>query len=96
MSIWQDLGFEWDKSKAKSNLKKHEVSFEEAATLFFDPLSLTIPDPDHGEYEEERWLILGHSDQGRLLVVAHCDKGDLIRIISARLATSVERRNYEG
>jgi hypothetical protein len=95
MSVWRDLGFEWDRNKAKSNFTKHGVSFEEAATVFFDPLSLTIPDPDHGEYEEERCLILGLSEAGRLLVVAHCDRGDSIRIISARLATSSERRGYE-
>jgi len=95
MSVWQELGFDWAESKAQNNLKKHGVSFEEAATVFYDPLSLTVPDPDHGEPEEERCLILGLSGMGRILVVAHCDRGDSIRIISARLATPSERRGYE-
>lgn len=86
--------FEWDPRKAASNLTKHEVSFDEAASAFRDPLSLTIPDPDHSE-EEERYLLLGQSTAGRLVVVSHTERGARIRIIGARLAESRERRDYE-
>jgi len=85
---------EWDPNKAKQNLKKHGVSFEEAATIFEDPLSSTIDDPLHSE-AEERFIIIGKSMQNRLLVVPHTDRGERIRIISARLATSRERVKYE-
>ena len=88
------LSFEWDDNKAKSNLAKHAVSFEEASTVFADPLSLTIPDPAHSQ-TEERSIILGTSHQGKLLVVVHTERGDNIRIISARRATRRERKNYE-
>jgi uncharacterized DUF497 family protein len=86
--------FEWDQTKAESNLEKHDVSFDEAATAFGDPLSLTIPDPDHSD-DEERLILLGASYVGRLLVVVHTERGERIRIISARLATRNERVNYE-
>lgn len=86
--------FEWDKEKAISNLKKHGVSFEEAATVFSDPLSSTIPDPRHSQ-DEERHIIIGLSILGRHLVVVHTDRGDKIRVISARRATPGEIRNYE-
>ena len=88
------LRFEWDPRKAASNLRKHGVSFEEASTVFSDPLSLTIADPDHSD-DEERWMILGQSNRLRLLVVAHTDDGNTVRIISARLAEPRERRRYE-
>lgn len=88
------LSFEWDETKAKSNLAKHAVSFEEAATVFGDPLSVTIPDPVHSQVES-RSIILGHSHNQKLLVVVHTDRGDNIRIISARRATRRERVNYE-
>ena len=88
------LSFEWDEAKAKSNLAKHAVSFEEAATVFGDPLSVTIPDPIHSQVES-RSVILGHSHNQKLLVVVHTDRGDNIRIISARRATRRERINYE-
>jgi len=88
------LNFEWDENKAKSNLAKHGVSFEEAATVFGDPLSLTIPDPAHSQLEN-RYVILGHSHNQKLLVVVHTDRGDNIRIISARRAGRRERINYE-
>ncbi|MBX3280473.1 MAG: BrnT family toxin [Acidobacteria bacterium] len=87
--------FEWDPVKAASNLEKHGVSFAEAATVFFDPLSLTVPDPLHS-IDEQRFVITGLSYQRRHLVVAHSDRGDRIRIISARLATSSERKKYES
>jgi uncharacterized DUF497 family protein len=87
--------FHWDPQKARANLKKHDVSFEEAATVFGDPLSLTIVDPKHSTQEEDRFLLLGQSASGRLLVVAHTETGDDIRLISARLAARRERRDYE-
>ena len=88
------LAFEWDDAKAERNRKKHGVTFEEAATLFEDPLSLTIEDSVHS-HAEERFVILGASAWGRLLVAVHTERGDKIRIISAREATSRERRDYE-
>ena len=88
------MEFEWDQPKAESNLEKHGVSFDEAATAFGDPLSLTIPDPDHSD-DEERFILLGESFEGRLVVVVHTERGERIRIISARLATRNERENYE-
>jgi uncharacterized DUF497 family protein len=88
------LAFEWDEEKAKINLKKHRVSFEEASTVFGDPLALTIPDPLHSE-EEDRFITLGESPRKRLLVVVATERGDKIRIISARVATPRERKDYE-
>lgn len=88
------LTFEWDKKKAASNFRKHGISFEEAATVFGDRLSLTIRDPDHSR-GEERFLVTGLSALGRLLVVAHTERSDTIRIISARLATRGEKVSYE-
>jgi uncharacterized protein len=88
------LEFEWDPQKAEANLKKHGVSFEEASTVFGDPLSLTVSDPDHSEHEE-RLLLLGRSTTGTLLVVIHVAHGEQIRLISARRATRRERKEYE-
>jgi len=88
------LTFEWDQKKASSNLRKHGVSFKEAATAFGDPLSLTIPDPDHS-IGEDRFVLIGESQKERLLVVAHTERSDTIRIISARLATRGERKSHE-
>ena len=88
------IDFEWDPRKAEGNILKHEVSFEEAATVFGDPLSQTIPDPDHS-VEEDRFITMGESERGRLLLVSHTDRDDVIRIISARKATRIERRLYE-
>jgi len=85
--------FEWDPDKAASNLDKHGVSFEEARTVFFDPLSLTVPDP--GSMGEARGLTVGHSARNRLLVIVSVERGPAIRIVSARLATKTERRQYE-
>lgn len=84
----------WEARKAASNKKKHGVSFEEAATVFGDPISLTGADPDHS-VGEHRWITFGESVRGRLLAVAHTDEGDIIRIISARVATRHEKRLYE-
>ena len=88
------MEFAWDARKAATNLLKHGVSFEEAVTAFYDPLSLTIDDPDRAE-EELRFVLIGLSSRGRLLVVAHTDLGEQIRVISARLATRRERWTYE-
>ncbi len=89
-----DAKFEWDTEKAESNLEKHGISFAEAATVFFDPLSLTISDPLHSE-EESRFVITGLSNQQRHLVV-HAERDNKIRIISARLAAPSERKKYES
>lgn len=87
------MNFQWNKSKAAINLTKHGVSFEEASTVFDDPLSEFVSDPDHS-IEEFRWVITGASDQGRLLVVSFTERGDKTRIISAREATRREAREY--
>ena len=86
--------FEWDDEKAVSNLKKHDVSFEEGATIFNDPRIATIPDPDHSK-DEERFISIGVSVQNRLLVVVHTEREERIRLISCRKATSGERKYYE-
>ncbi len=86
--------FDWDKEKAAGNLAKHKVSFEEAATVFADPLSDTFDDPDHSA-EEHRFLIIGHSENGRLLFISHTDHGETVRIISAREPTRGEQKSYE-
>ena len=86
--------FDWDKNKAAGNLAKHKVSFEEAATVFDDPISDTFDDPDHS-VEERRFLIIGHSERGSLLFIAHTDDGETIRIISAREPTRGEQKAYE-
>jgi uncharacterized protein len=89
------LRFEWDQRKADSNLKKHGVSFQEAASVFADTLSITISDPDHSA-SEARFLDLGLSHRNRLLVVSYTERGEVIRIICARRASRPERKNYEN
>lgn len=84
----------WDPRKAATNLRKHNISFEEASTVFADNLALTGADPEHS-IGQARWITFGESVRGRLLVVAHTDEGDIIRIISARLPTRYEKRLYE-
>ena len=86
--------FEWDGKKAESNVRKHGLTFEEATTVFGDPLGLLMPDPDHSR-GEERYLLLGMSTQQRLLVVAFTERAPRTRLISARRATRSERRRYE-
>ena len=86
--------FEWDAKKDRDNRRRHRVSFPEAASAVLDPLSLTIPDPDHS-VEEDRFVTIGRSDDGHLLVVVHTERGNVNRIISARPATRRERREYE-
>lgn len=88
------MEFEWNPDKAALNLKKHGLSFQEAATVFNDPLSVTFPDPDHS-IGESRYVIIGLSGLGQLLVVAQTDRGEKVRIISARKTTRQERRFYE-
>lgn len=87
------LEFEWDENKDRLNRRKHGVSFEEASTVFADPLSVTIPDVAHS-LEEDRFVIIGEAGR-RLLVVAFTERRKKIRIISARTATPRERRDYE-
>lgn len=89
------MQFEWDREKAKKNLRKHKVSFDEAMTVFYDTLSATFDDPDHS-IAEERFITIGYSSHGRLLVVSHAERGKTIRIISARSATGHERKRHES
>lgn len=88
------MKIEWDPKKAKLNLRKHRVSFEEAATALSDPMAATGADPDHS-ITEKRYVTFGVSERGRLLVVAHTDEEETIRIISARIASKRERELYE-
>ncbi|GBE76348.1 hypothetical protein NIES3806_05590 [Microcystis aeruginosa NIES-3806] len=85
----------WDQDKANNNIKKHSISFEEAVTVFGDPLAVTILDPDHsvGEF---RFLTIGQSKSQKLLVISHTERENEIRLISARLASKQERKNYES
>lgn len=94
MIAWVAVDFEWDEDKAEINVRKHGVSFGEASAAFFDPHSLTIPDPNHS-VGEKRFILLGYTDAGRLVAVAHVERGENLRLISARLATKHERRAYE-
>jgi uncharacterized DUF497 family protein len=89
------MDFEWDAVKARRNLAKHGVSFQEAATVFGDPLAMTYYDPDHSD-DEDRYLTFGTSTSQRLLIVSHTDRGENIRIISARAASGKERKAYES
>ena len=88
------MKFEWDENKAAKNLSKHQVSFDEAKTVFDDPLYIDFYDPDHSE-EEDRYLIVGQSTHGRLLIVSYTERGNSVRLISAREVTRKERRVYE-
>ena len=88
------LQFEWDSKKAESNKRKHGITFEEASTIFGDPLSITVHDPAHS-IGEDRFITIGTSVNNKLIVVVHTDRNDIIRIISARKATRNERRQYE-
>jgi uncharacterized protein len=88
------VDFQWDSKKSKSNLKKHGVTFDEAASVFFDSLAVSGNDPDHST-DESRYITFGLSSKGRLLTVIHTVRTDSIRIISARRATRSERKLYE-
>lgn len=91
------IKFEWDASKAASNKKKHGVTFEEAKSVFYDDFAIQFFDDENSELED-RFLILGLSNEARFLLICHCelDSGNLIRIISARKATEKERKLYKG
>jgi uncharacterized protein len=86
--------YEWDPRKAKANLSKHRVSFEEGATVFLDPLAVTYPDPDHS-HEEMREITVGYSARRRVIFLSHSQRGNRIRIIGARKANTKERKHYE-
>ena len=88
------MTYEWDPAKAAANVRKHRVSFEEAASVFLHPVALTFPDPDHSK-DEDRAITIGRSARQRVLFVAHTEREDRIRIISARVATQREQRQYE-
>ena len=89
------LRFSWDPRKAAANVRKHGVSFDEASTAFADPLSITVPDPDHSD-DDTRFLLVGQSLRHRILVVIHAERSESdIRLISARPASRRERRIYE-
>ena len=88
------MNVEWDDEKAKANQGKHGVSFEEARTVFDDPLYVDFYDPDHS-YDEHRYIIIGQSEQGRILLVSYTERGDVIRLISSREVTPAERKDYE-
>ena len=89
------MQFEWNREKARKNLIKHKVSFDEAATVFGDPLAITIDDPDHSQ-EEQRFLTTGMTKRQRLIIVAHTDREGRVRIINAREVTPTERNQYES
>jgi len=88
------MKFEWDEAKAAANLAKHDVAFEEAKTVFDDPLYVDFYDPDHSQ-DEHRYIIIGQSNQGRLLIVSYTERDDTIRLINARPVTRSEREAYE-
>jgi len=88
------MEFEWDKEKAAANLAKHGVSFEEAKTVFDDPLYIDFYDPDHS-VDEHRYIIIGESQQRRMLIVSYTERDDIVRLISAREVTRSERETYE-
>ena len=91
------INFEWDQAKAKSNLRKHGVSFEEAQSVFYDDLAVQFYDETLGD--EERFILLGMSNFSRILIIVHCERGDnnkVLRIISARKATKIEQQHYRG
>jgi uncharacterized DUF497 family protein len=87
------MRFEWDDSKAESNVRKHGVTFDEALSVFYDPHQTAFYDPDHSE-DEDREILMGHSRQGRLLVVIYTLRDDAIRIVSARRATRKETKDH--
>lgn len=90
------IQFEWDERKNKSNKKKHDITFEEAKTVFYDSFAILFDDPEHS-MDEERFLIIGLSSDRGICIVSHCyqENADIIRIISARKATKAEQRVYQ-
>jgi len=90
-----DLQFDWDPDKARANAAKHGVTFDEAASVFRDPVGQFMPDTEHSSMDEERWVLLGHSERLRLLVVVHVQiESTVVRLISARRATRAETARY--
>jgi uncharacterized protein len=91
------MHFEWDRAKATANLRKHQISFDEAQTVFYDEYAVQFFDDEHSSHED-RFIMLGMSSNARLLIVCHCERsgGDAIRIISARKATRAEAKFYPG
>jgi uncharacterized DUF497 family protein len=87
------MEFEWDEEKAAANLAKHDVSFDEAKTVFNDPLFVDFYDPDHS-FDEQRYIIIGESREKRLLIVSYTERDDVMRLISAREVTKSERETY--
>ncbi|MHB8368634.1 MAG: BrnT family toxin [Leptospirales bacterium] len=87
------IAFEWDPEKARANVRKHGVTFEEARSCFYDPRQIAFYDPEHSE-DEERELLIAHSNQGRVLLVSYTLRTDVVRIISARKATRLEETCY--
>lgn len=88
------MTFEWDARKAAANLRKHDLAFEDAATVFLDPVATTFQDPDHS-LDEYREITIGYTMKGNLAFVSHCQRGERIQIVSARRATRAERDHYE-
>ena len=88
------MQFEWDPQKSHRNVREHSISFDEAVTVFYDPLAATFDDPQHSE-TERRFITVGYSNRNRLLLVAHTERGSSVRIISARRATARERERHE-
>lgn len=86
--------YEWDAEKARRNLQKHGVTFEDAAAVFLDPLAVTFPDPDHSS-GEDREITIGRSSKHQVIFVSHCQRGNRLRIIGARKTTRRERKQYE-
>jgi uncharacterized protein len=94
MASENDLEFEWDEDKADANLKKHNISFEEAKTVFADPFAITIDDPEHS-VDECRFIDIGTIVRGKIIVVSYVEREGKIRLISCRIATNHERKIYE-
>jgi uncharacterized DUF497 family protein len=92
------IKLEWDKVKELKNISKHNISFKEASSVFYDDYAVQFYDKEHSVLEEDRFLILGVSNESRILMVCHCERqsGDILRIISARKATKTERKFYQG
>jgi len=92
--VMMSPNFEWDTEKAEKNIRKHDVSFDEAASVFDDPLFITLLDEEHSS-DEERYITIGLSNMNRLLLVAHTERNDRVRVISARKATKNEEKFYQ-
>ncbi len=94
LTYTNEVIFEWDEKKDKENFRKHKISFAEGKTIFYDPFSITIPDPDHS-VEETRFIDVGMSNASRILIVVYTERKERLRIIGVRKATKAERKKYE-